>query len=102
MSQQASKTVIKPTIGRVVWFYETNEQQKISQANAALVCFVHSDKLVNLAVFSKDGSPSPYTSVTLVQEGEAAPKGMFATWMPYQIGQAAKHQGASEEKSNAS
>jgi hypothetical protein len=59
--------------------------------HAAIVCFVHSDRMVNLAVFDSNGEFHPKTSVPLVQpEDEAKPSTPHATWMPYQVGQAAK------------
>ena len=79
--------MIKPTIGRVVWFHHGKDGQ---QPLAALVAYVHSDTMVNLAVFDPNGVPFNKTSVTLVQEGAPIPAGMYCEWMPYQKGQAAK------------
>lgn len=81
--------MIKPTIGRVVWFWKdgTGLQQ---QPEAGIVCYVHSDALVNLVVFNSNGQPQSRTSVRLLQDGDARPAGYFAEWMPYQKGQAAK------------
>lgn len=80
--------MIKPTIGRIVWFYETADES--GQPMAAQVCYVHNDKLVNLAVTDHHGQHMRRTSVTLVQDGEL-PMGMHCRWMPYQQAQAAKH-----------
>jgi hypothetical protein len=53
------------------------------------------DCLVNLSVFDSNGTPFSRTSVPLVQEGEAKPEhGYFCSWMPYQVGQAAKQRGS--------
>lgn len=80
--------MIKPTIGRIVWFYENKQQE---QPLPGIVCYVHSDTLVNLAVFDVNGNPAPKTSVFLFQdEGGYEPVTHFATWMPYQKGQAAR------------
>lgn len=82
--------MIKPTIGRVVWFYEPFVPDVPEQAQAAIVAFVHSDTLVNLTVFDSQGIPHGRTSITLRQPGEVSPAGPFCEWMPYQIGQVAK------------
>jgi len=80
--------LIKPTIGRVVWFHPTWHH---SQPYAALITFVNSDTSVNLAVFDPDGLGHSEQDVTLRQENEAPPENQFyCEWMPYQIGQAKK------------
>jgi hypothetical protein len=85
--------VIKPTIGRVVWFYR-GDRHSADPPRAAIVTAVWGDRCVNLAVFEPNGVPMshPPTSVTLVQEGDPPPPmGVpYCTWMPYQLGQAAK------------
>jgi hypothetical protein len=86
--------MIKPTIGRVVWFTPSKYSDLPSsggQALVALIVHVHSDKLVNLAVFDSNGYQHPVTSVDLIQDGEQKPvEGGYCEWMPYQKGQAAK------------
>lgn len=85
--------MIKPTVGRVVWYYPPGRSAS-EQPQAAIVAHVWSDTCVNLAIFGDDGSPraAPPTSVLLVQEGGETPSGgHYCTWMPYQIGQAKKH-----------
>lgn len=86
--------MIKPSVGRVVWFtpYADAENYHGDQPMAAIVTYVFGDRMVNLAVFDHNGNSKPYTSVTLVQEGDPRPDGRFAEWMPYQIGQAKKHE----------
>ena len=81
--------MIKPTIGRVVWFWENASQ---TQPMTGLICYVHSDTMVNLAVFDINGVPMSKTSVYLYQgfADSERPQGHFAEWMPYQKGQAAK------------
>lgn len=81
--------MIKPTVGRVVLFRPASNQQTAgftpTRECAALICYVHSDTMVNLAVFDGNGVQHPCTSVTLIQDGEAEPEnGYFAYWMPYQ------------------
>lgn len=83
--------IITPTVGRIVWYYATTNIDPL----AAIVCHVHNDRRVNLLVLSALAEPMPTMDVHLVQPGdEAQPSGNFATWMPYQIGQAAKHEEA--------
>jgi len=84
--------MIKPTVGRVVWYWPKNHG---SQPHAAIVAHVWSDTCVNLAIFDSNGVPvaNPPTSVLLLQEGNERPTGgNFCEWMPYQIGQAKKHE----------
>lgn len=84
-------TVIMPTIGRVVWFYENKQQLENSQPYDAHVCYVHSNRLINVAGFNHGGTAFSRTSITLVQEGDLIPDtGSFCTWMPYQQAQAKK------------
>lgn len=90
-------TVIKPSIGRVVWFYPGGKVALDSgrQPCSAQVAFVHSDSMINVGYFDADGYAKNATSVRLVQAGEAPPEnGFFAMWMPYQQGQAAKTEAA--------
>lgn len=83
--------MIKPTIGRVVWFYPAGHSSG-QQPNAALITYVHSDTMINLAAFDANGVPSSQTSVFLYQgvADSERPSSYFAEWMPYQQGQAAK------------
>ena len=80
--------MIKPTVGRVVLFTPSvNDptRQLAPGPQAAIVCYVHWDRMVNLAVFDANGRTYPASSVTLVQEGDEKPaQGYFAEWMPYQ------------------
>lgn len=81
--------MIKPTVGRIVWFYVNHEAK---DPRAAIIAKVHNDGLVNLGVFDEDGGNFPYRNVPLVQENEPVAFGVpFCTWMPYQIGQAKAH-----------
>jgi hypothetical protein len=58
----------------------------------ALVAYVHSDRCINVAAFDQNGHAlAGYTSVTLLQGDD--PKlegGYFASWMPFQKGQAVR------------
>lgn len=89
--------MIKPTIGRIVWYWPTTPD---TQPRAAIVTRVWSDTCVNLAIFDPNGNAmsNPPTSVLLLQEGNERPSGGgFCEWMPYQIGQAKKHEAESEK-----
>lgn len=82
--------MIKPTIGRVVWYHPPFLADSGSNETtlAAIVCHVWSDNNVNLAVFDANGVATNQTSVFLYQGDSDRPAGQYAEWMPYQIGQA--------------
>jgi hypothetical protein len=87
---------ISPTPGRVVWYYPTLNSADAGFAPAdgdkplaAIVAYVWSDSLVNLAVFDANGVSHPRTSVQLIQDVAGdRPAEAFCTWMPFQKGQA--------------
>jgi hypothetical protein len=81
--------MIKPTIGRKVWFFPSGPES--GPLDATVVC-VHSDNLVNLVVFDHVGEMSAPRSVQLLQDDDTPYGGSYATWMPYQVGQAAKYE----------
>jgi hypothetical protein len=83
--------MIKPTIGRVVWFHPSGSSPD-QQPHAALIAYVHNDTVVNLATFDENGYADNATSVPLWQsDGDVArPVSFYCEWMPYQQGQAAK------------
>lgn len=83
--------IIKPTVGRVVWFHKYNGVSGHQGPLAALVTKIHSDTCVNLVVFSETGVPFGETSVVLIHN-EDTYTGNYCCWMPYQKGQAAKHE----------
>ena len=88
-----NKTFIAPTIGRVVLFQPAHvpEAEHSAQPWPALICYVHSDRCINVAAFDENGNNFPASSVPLLQDGDEKPAaGYFAEWMPYQKGQAAK------------
>lgn len=92
--------MIKPTVGRVVWFTPSLACGLVHRDKAAplaaMVTHVWGDRMVNLVVFDSNGDPHSKTSVTLLQDDDAKPKyGHFCAWMPYQVGQWAKSAGAS-------
>jgi hypothetical protein len=94
--------MIKPTPGRVVWYYPTIDDPPPiypDEPLAALVARVISDREVNLMIIHALGSPYIRVGVQLVQEGDAVPAGGgYCTWMPYQIGQAAKAGGPAPQQ----
>ena len=92
--------MIKPTVGRVVWFYPAPGRfypapghsfaRKDDQPLAAHIAYVWSDHLVNLLVIDHDGRVAACASVPLNQGDEHDQPVPYCTWMPYQKGQAAK------------
>ena len=91
--------MIKPSNGRIVWYTpaRANESDhEIAQHSplvplAAMVAHVWGDRMVNLVVLDSNGAMHARTSVTLLQDEDPKPEGgRFCSWMPYQLGQAAK------------
>ena len=88
--------MIKPTIGRRVWYWpNTNSAaggfvySDASQPLDAGIAYVHNDRLINISVADQNGVMHSRTSVQLAQEGDDRPvNGGFCEWMPYQVGQA--------------
>lgn len=98
---------ITPTIGRKVYYFEGTPQNALGgNANAAIynpaapfdatVVYVRSDTCVNLSIRDHNGSSYARTSVQLQdpQEGDAHGGFCYATWTPYQVGQAKKAEAA--------
>lgn len=82
--------MIKPTIGRVVWYWP-NGKFEGRQPFSAMIAYVHSDTMVNIGYLDANGISGHATSVPLVQEiTKVSPDYRFCEWMPYQKGQAAK------------
>lgn len=89
--------VITPTVGRVVWYTPVGNEPGVTnhqdgQPFAAIVTYVWDDRMVNLAAFDHNGVVHSRTSVQLVQEGDEGPSGPSCRWMPFQIGQAKRHE----------
>jgi hypothetical protein len=80
--------MIKPTVGRVVWYWMPNSPQR--EPLAAMVAAVVTDSIVNLSVIDAEGNQFGQKGVPLVQDGEQPPSMAYCEWMPYQKGQAAK------------
>lgn len=94
-TQATTEVRILPTVGRVVWFWPPKEsplpafESHPDQPCAATVAYVHSPECINLSVTDHNGCHHSVTSVPLIWEGEPVPEaGLYAQWMPYQIGQA--------------
>jgi len=85
--------MITPTIGRVMWYWPVAGRRG-AQPYASIVTYVHNDHMVNLVAFTTDGSPFPVQSIAIIQDGSpyTADDLPYAEWMPYQIGQAKKHE----------
>lgn len=93
--------MIKPTIGRRVWYWLSATDYFAAEAvnfdplrgpqpfDAGIIR-VFSNRCVNLMVTDHNGIQEPRTSVTLVQDCDRVPDSYFATWMPFQVGQAKK------------
>jgi hypothetical protein len=79
--------MIKPTIGRKIWYWPTGKHAG-GQPHDATIVYVWNDRMVNLACHDENGKHYAATSVTLLQEDDAEPGWAFAEWMPYQTGQA--------------
>ena len=94
--------MITPSVGRIVWFFPELEQRDPNgQPLAALVAKVIDDRTVNLMVSAADGSTFGRQHVALLQPDDQRPYDpverpdqAHATWMPYQLGQAAKTEAA--------
>jgi hypothetical protein len=66
----------KPTIGRIVHVHRGASEQ----AEPAIICFVHSDRLVNVAGFTHAGAPFAAQGIQLLQEKDSPPAGQYAEW----------------------
>lgn len=95
LTKQESKNMqIKPTVGRVVWYYPSKNDPGVQlpgQPHAASVAAVHNDSCVNLSIVDSNGVSYSKTSVLLYQGDGPKPDSDYAEWMPYQVGQAKKH-----------
>jgi len=84
-----------PTIGRVAWYRPREDEKKLIandgiQPCAALVAYVHGERMVNLSVHDMYGYAHSVRSVSF-HHGDASecPPGSCC-WMPYQQKLAAK------------
>jgi len=75
--------MIKPTVGRVVYFYKSFDADPLP----AIITAAWGVDCINAAIFDQNGRPfqDPPTSIKLVQpESERPAQGFFCEWMPYQ------------------
>lgn len=101
--------MIKPSIGRVVWFWPDASQLHCmstfdrNQPMAAQIVCVWGDRLVNLVVWDHAGAQHPVTSVALLQDDDPKPAFQHCEWMPFQRAQAQsfQHQQIERQGSNA-
>ena len=80
--------MIYPTIGRVVWVV----QKWQDQPQAALITYVHNENTVNVVAFDRAGVPAGIQGLHLKQSADEQPPTPYAEWMPYQVGQAKRHE----------
>jgi len=95
--------MIKPTVGRVVWYWPMGRDHT-AQPNAAVIAYVHSDTCINVGGFDSNGKPFSDTSVMLLQDAESYGNpsgGAWCKWMPYQIGQAARAEAAEAQNTRS-
>ena len=89
-------TIITPTVGRIVWYTPVSPNEHVAdhggQPFAAIVTYVWNDRMINITAFDHNGTAWSHTSVVLAQEGDPKPEQHYAEWMPYQLGQAKKHE----------
>lgn len=94
--------MITPTVGRIVLYRNRQVTEAMIELRPddpmpAMIVFCHSDRLVNLSVFLPNGTVIGAHCVPLLQADDphvfdkAAP---YCTWMPYQLGQAARTEAA--------
>jgi hypothetical protein len=76
--------MIKPTIGRQVWYWRNGPAEGI-QPEAATVCYVHGDSIVNLQVINHNGLARQELEVSLRQPEYPEWTSRHCEWMPYQI-----------------
>lgn len=87
--------MIKPTIGRRLWFWPNGVTSLSNGAPLSIidksvpldagVVFVWNDRMLNLDVTDHYGNHHQATSVPLLQDDDERPTvGAYATWMDYQ------------------
>lgn len=88
--------MIKPTVGRVVWFtphLHGDTRFDATQPLSASIAYVYSDRLINVGYLDQLGVKHSATSVPLIQDGDTKPEdGFYCEWMPYQKQQAEKQE----------
>lgn len=87
--------MIIPTVGRVVWVWpgkQTGSHVVLEREQpwSGQVVFVHNEREVNVVGHDHVGHPFAVQRIRLRQDDDEAPEDIYAEWMPYQKGQAAK------------
>lgn len=83
--------MIEPTVGRVVWVHRPDAPSlPHCQPEMAWVVFVHGPRCVNVVGYDMNGEYFFLRSCQLLQDDDGPSTGVYAWWMPYQKGQAAK------------
>ena len=102
--------VIVPTPGRVVWYRPSAVDSVRRDGDAPLAATVagvqshfcdeknpeQAKYTLNVAGYDVFGQPFNRQGVPLIQDGEEKPDCCYCEWMPYQIGQAARHSAGGE------
>lgn len=71
---------IRPTVGRVVWYYPPASEGWGDGPLAAMIAHVWSDKCVNLVALAPAGFWTARSSVPLMQPGEDRPRDNYCRW----------------------
>ena len=88
---------ITPTVGRIVWYYPNGGDNFPHNGDkeplAAIIVKVHSDLVLNLAVFDANGFIHQRQSLYyLAPNAVPAANTPYWCWIPFQLGQAAMTQ----------
>jgi hypothetical protein len=75
-------TIVRPTVGRIVWV-RREQSEDTSQPEAAQIVYVHSNTSINVVGHDKDGNYFFIAHLYLNQDGGEMER-PFAEWMPYQ------------------
>jgi hypothetical protein len=81
--------MIKPTVGRVVHYWE-RQGWRGPQPQAAMIAYVHADDLVNLTVLRPSGETVACQSVRFWGGAGERPGHAHWEWMEFQKGQQAR------------
>lgn len=87
--------MIPPSIGRKVWYWPVGEPEMVQFDDEvpldATIIFPENVECVNLRITDHAGGTHIRTNALLHQgQVDTRPPSSCATWMPYQLGQAAK------------
>jgi hypothetical protein len=79
---------IEPTVGRVLLYHTPDSSKPL----AAMIANVNEDGTINIGYLDSVGTHHSQQCLPLIQDTDGIPTGNvhFCTWMPYQLGQAAR------------